>query len=69
MRVRRLYVESFGDDPISKQVQSMVIDSLMKTKRFVVTENRDAGSGTTFTMRVTFQHLGELMADSGLFGL
>jgi hypothetical protein len=41
VRVRRLYVESFGDDPISKQVQSMVIDSLMKTKRFVVTENRD----------------------------
>ncbi len=41
VRVRRIYVESFGDDPISKQVQSMVIDSLMKTKRFVVTENRD----------------------------
>ena len=36
-------------------------------KRF--TRNRDAGGGTTFTMRVTFQHLGELMADSGLFGL
>jgi curli biogenesis system outer membrane secretion channel CsgG len=41
VRVRRLYVESFGDDPISKQMQSMVVDSLMKTKRFVVTENRD----------------------------
>lgn len=33
------------------------------------TENRDAGGGTTFTMRVTFQNLGELVADSGLFGL
>lgn len=41
VRVRRIYVEPFGDDPISKQVQSMVIDSLMKTKRFVVTENKD----------------------------
>lgn len=36
-------------------------------KRF--TENRDAGSGTTFTMRVTFQYLGELEAATGLFGL
>ncbi|HEX6143002.1 MAG TPA: LPS assembly protein LptD [Geminicoccaceae bacterium] len=33
------------------------------------TRNRDAGGGTTFTMRVTFQNLGELVADSGLFGL
>ncbi len=39
--VKRIFVESFGDDPISKQAQSMVIDALMKTKRFVVTENRD----------------------------
>jgi LPS-assembly protein len=33
------------------------------------TENRDAGSGTRFTMRITFQNLGELMADNGIFGL
>ncbi len=32
------------------------------------TENRDATGGTTFTVRVTFEHLGEVVADSGLFG-
>ncbi len=32
------------------------------------TRNRDASGQTTFTVRVTFEHLGELMADSGLFG-
>lgn len=41
LRVKRIYVESFGDDATSKQVQSMVVDSLMQTKRFVVTENKD----------------------------
>jgi hypothetical protein len=41
LREKRIYVESFGDDPIAKQVQAMVIDSLMQTKRFVITENKD----------------------------
>jgi hypothetical protein len=34
-------VESFGDDPISKEMQAMVVDSLSKSKVFAVTENRD----------------------------
>jgi len=33
------------------------------------TDNRDASSRTTFTVRVTFQHLGELAADTRMFGL
>lgn len=38
--VKRIFVESFGDDPISKEMQSMIVSSLVATKRFVVTENR-----------------------------
>jgi len=41
LKVRRIYVESFGDDAISKQLQAMVIDSLAKSKRFILTENKD----------------------------
>ena len=41
MKVKRIYVDSFGDDVISKQLQSMIISSLVKTKRFKVTENKD----------------------------
>lgn len=40
-RVRRIFVESFGDDPISKQAEAMVVDALVKSKRFIVTENRE----------------------------
>jgi len=40
-RVKRIFVDTFGDDPISKQVQAMVISSLTDSKRFVVTENKD----------------------------
>lgn len=38
--VKRIFVESFGEDPISKEMQSMIVSSLVATKRFVVTENR-----------------------------
>lgn len=37
--VRRIFVESFGDDPISKEMQSMIVSSLVGMKKFVVTEN------------------------------
>ncbi len=40
-RVRRIYVESFGDDPISKEMQSMIVSALVGSKRFLVTENRE----------------------------
>jgi hypothetical protein len=41
LRVRRIYVESFGDDKISKIVQAMVINSLAASKRFIITENKE----------------------------
>ena len=40
LRVKRIYVDSFGDDSISKQIQAMVINSLSQSKRFIITENK-----------------------------
>lgn len=39
-KVRRIFVESFGNDLISEQMQAMVISSLTETKRFTVTEDK-----------------------------
>ena len=41
LKVKRIYIESFGDDAISKQLQAMVIDAITQSKRFIVTENKD----------------------------
>ena len=41
LKVKRIYVDSFGDDVISKELQSMIVSSLVGTKRFKVTENRE----------------------------
>jgi curli biogenesis system outer membrane secretion channel CsgG len=41
LNVKRIYVESFGDDIISKELQSMIVSALVATKRFKVTENRE----------------------------
>jgi curli biogenesis system outer membrane secretion channel CsgG len=41
LKVRRIYVENFGDDAVSRELQSMIVSALAKTKRFTVTENRD----------------------------
>lgn len=41
LRVKRIYVDTFGDDVVSKELQSMVVSSLVATSRFKVTENRD----------------------------
>lgn len=41
LKVRRIYVENFGDDAVSKQLQAMVINALAESKRFIVTENKD----------------------------
>jgi len=41
LKVTRIYVESFGDDAISKELQAMIVSSLVATKRFKVTENRE----------------------------
>jgi curli biogenesis system outer membrane secretion channel CsgG len=39
--VKRIYVDSFGDDTVSKQIQAMVVSQLTENKRFIVTENKD----------------------------
>jgi hypothetical protein len=39
-KVQRIFVEAFGTDPISQQMQAMVISSLTETKRFTVTEDK-----------------------------
>jgi hypothetical protein len=39
--VKKIFVESFGDDVISKEIQSMIVSSLVGSKRFTVTENRN----------------------------
>lgn len=41
LKVKRIYVDTFGDDITSKELQSMIVSSLVATKRFKVTENRD----------------------------
>ncbi|HKM91677.1 MAG TPA: hypothetical protein VJX29_13770 [Candidatus Acidoferrales bacterium] len=41
LKVKRIYVEAFGDDKDSKQLQAMVINALSESKRFIVTENRE----------------------------
>ncbi|HKV03976.1 MAG TPA: hypothetical protein VJO53_02590 [Candidatus Acidoferrales bacterium] len=41
IKVKRIYVDSFGDDSISQQLQAMVVNSLAESKRFIVTENKD----------------------------
>ena len=44
-QIKRIYVDSFGDDPISKEMQAMVVDSLTNSKVFAVTEDRDKADG------------------------
>ncbi len=39
--LKRIYVDSFGDDNVARQLQAMVIDALTASKRFIVTENKD----------------------------
>jgi curli biogenesis system outer membrane secretion channel CsgG len=41
LKVRRIFVEDFGDDAVSKQIHGMLVTGLTDSKRFVVTDNRD----------------------------
>jgi curli biogenesis system outer membrane secretion channel CsgG len=41
LKVNRIYVDSFGDDVVSRELQSMIVSALVATKRFKVTENRE----------------------------
>lgn len=40
LQVKRIFVDSFGNDVAAKQIQAMLINSLSETKRIIVTENR-----------------------------
>ena len=41
LKVKRIYVDTFGEDVISRELQSMIVSSLVASKRFKVTENRE----------------------------
>ena len=41
LRVKRIFVDSFGDDAVSKELQSMIVSALVATNQFKVTENRE----------------------------
>ncbi len=41
LKVKRIYVDNFGDDIISKELQSMIVSALVDSKRFKVTENKE----------------------------
>jgi len=41
LKVKRIFVDSFGDDAIAREVQSMIVSSLVATSEFKVTENRE----------------------------
>ena len=41
LNMKRVYVDSFGDDSVSKSLQAMVINALDESKRFIVTENKE----------------------------
>ena len=41
LKVRRIFVDSFGDDAVSKQIQAMTVNSLQSSKQFIITENKD----------------------------
>ena len=46
LKVKRIFVDSFGDDAISKELQSMIVSALVASKRFKVTENRGRADAT-----------------------
>jgi len=41
LKAKRIYLDSFGEDPINKALQAMVLDAIRASKRFIVTENRE----------------------------
>jgi hypothetical protein len=46
LKVKRIYVDSFGDDTVSKEMQSILVVALVASKRFIVTENRERADAT-----------------------
>jgi hypothetical protein len=40
-KVKRIYIEPFGEEATAKQAQAAVVDALSKSHRFIVTENKE----------------------------
>jgi len=40
-QVKRIFVDSFGEDTIARQIQAMVVTGLTESEQFTVTENKD----------------------------
>jgi len=70
LRVKRIYVDSFGEDDIAKQIQATIIDSLNESKRFIVTENKEKadailrGAGLEKTSQEVHAHSESTVAGS-----
>lgn len=62
LKVKRIYVESFGDDATSKQVHATLIAAISASKRFRITENKEKadailkGSGTEKSTQEFYAH-------------
>jgi hypothetical protein len=41
LQAKRIYVDSFGEDPQSKSLAAMVLDAIRTGRKFIVTENRE----------------------------
>jgi hypothetical protein len=41
LNARRVFVDSFGDDAVSKSLAATVLDAIRTSKRYIITENRD----------------------------
>jgi curli biogenesis system outer membrane secretion channel CsgG len=41
LKAKRIFVESFGEDSTNKTLQSMIVDALRSSHRFIVTENKE----------------------------
>jgi hypothetical protein len=46
LKVKRMYVDSFGDDQAAKSLRAMIINALQSSKRFIITENKDKADAT-----------------------
>ena len=70
--VKRIFVDSFGEDPIAQQIQAMVVAELMKSEKFIVTENRAKADaflkGTGLEKTSTESHSYETGTAAGGFG-
>jgi hypothetical protein len=75
-KITTVYVDSFGDDPVSNQVHSMLITALVESGRFRITENHDLadavikGTATEISSRNLHaaSENSSLEAGSGSFG-